>query len=114
LRSNDIWCRYGGEEFVALLPNTTMEQAMAVAERLRASVESTTITSPQGLLSVSVSIGVAQRTLNHSSFSEILAISDAALYKAKSAGRNRVAAGAIGEPLAPVNANSTSGQQPVV
>ena len=93
LRSNDIWCRYGGEEFVALLPNSTMAQAMAVAERVRAAVESTTIATPHGMLSVSVSIGVAEYSVKRSSFSEVLAISDAALYKAKAAGRNRVVAG---------------------
>ena len=93
LRSNDIWCRYGGEEFIALLPNTTKDQAMAVAERLRQSVESTTILSPSDSLSISVSIGVAERSSNHSSLSEVLAISDAALYKAKAAGRNRVVIG---------------------
>ena len=92
LRSSDIWCRYGGEEFVALLPGTTIEQAMAVAERLRLSVERTTISSPRGSLSVSVSIGIAERSSNHASLSEVLAISDAALYKAKAAGRNRVIA----------------------
>ena len=92
LRSSDIWCRHGGEEFIALLPGTAIDQAMAVAERLRQSVESTTISSPRGSLSVSVSIGVAERSSNHSSLSEVLAISDAALYKAKAAGRNRVIA----------------------
>ena len=92
LRSSDIWCRYGGEEFIALLPGTTIDQAMAVAERLRLSVERTTISSPRGSLSVSVSIGVAERTSSHASLSEVLAISDAALYKAKAAGRNRVIA----------------------
>ncbi|SFN57732.1 diguanylate cyclase (GGDEF) domain-containing protein [Formivibrio citricus] len=92
LRTNDIWCRYGGEEFIALLPNTTMDKAMAVAERLRRSVENTTILSPRGSLSVSVSIGVAERSSKHSSLSEVLAISDAALYKAKATGRNRVIA----------------------
>ena len=92
LRSSDIWCRYGGEEFIALLPGTTIDQAMAVAERLRQSVERTTISSPRGSLSVSVSIGVAERSVNHASLSEVLAISDAALYKAKAAGRNRVVA----------------------
>jgi len=65
---------------------------MAVAERLRLSVERTTISSPRGSLSVSVSIGVAERSANHASLSEVLAISDAALYKAKAAGRNRVIA----------------------
>lgn len=97
LRSNDIWCRYGGEEFIAMLPNTTMEQAMAVADRLRLSVESTAISSPRGPLSISVSVGVAERSSSHSSFSELLALSDAALYKAKAAGRNRVIAAANDE-----------------
>ncbi|MGE5385199.1 MAG: GGDEF domain-containing protein [Betaproteobacteria bacterium] len=90
LRSDDIWCRYGGEEFIALLPKTTMEHAMAVAERLRLSVAGIAISSPHGALSVSVSIGVAERSSNHSDFPEVLAASDAALYKAKAAGRNRI------------------------
>jgi diguanylate cyclase (GGDEF)-like protein len=92
LRSNDIWCRYGGEEFVALLPNTTIEQAVTVAERLRASVEMATIAAPDRLLKVSVSIGVAQRSAAQSHWTEVLAASDAALYQAKAAGRNRVVA----------------------
>ena len=92
LRANDIWCRYGGEEFIALLPDTTMDRALAVAERLRLSVERTTISSPRGALNVSVSIGVAERSSHHADLSEVLAISDAALYKAKAAGRNRVVA----------------------
>jgi len=92
LRANDIWCRYGGEEFVALLPDTSMDRALAVAERLRLAVERTTISSPRGSLNVSVSIGVAERSPHHADLSEVLAISDAALYKAKAAGRNRVVA----------------------
>jgi len=92
LRSDDIWCRYGGEEFVALLPNTTLDQAMTVAERLRLSVANTTISSPRGQLGVSVSIGVAERSVNHVRLSDVLAASDAALYKAKAAGRNRAVA----------------------
>ena len=94
LRANDIWCRYGGEEFVALLPETSMDQALAVAERLRASVERTTISSSSGPLSVSVSIGVAERSPRHADLSEVLGISDAALYEAKAGGRNRVVAAA--------------------
>ena len=102
LRSDDIWCRYGGEEFVALLPNTTLDQAMAIAERLRLAVANTTIASPRGLLGVSVSIGVAELSVNHARLSEVLGASDAALYKAKAAGRNRVVAesgkGAVESP----------------
>ena len=92
LRTNDIWCRYGGEEFVALLPNTAIDQAMAVAERLRTAVEKTGVASPSGWLGVSVSIGVAERSAKHADLTEVLAVADAALYTAKAAGRNRVVA----------------------
>ena len=93
LRANDVWCRHGGEEFVALLPNTTMEQALAVAERLRVSVEGKTISSQRGALNVTVSIGVAQRTSADADLAQMLSVADAALYRAKAAGRNRVVAG---------------------
>ena len=73
-----------------MLPETSMDQALAVAERLRASVERTTISSSRGPLSVSVSIGVAERSPRHADLSEVLGISDAALYEAKAGGRNRV------------------------
>ncbi len=92
LRLNDIWCRYGGEEFVALLPNTTLKQAAVIAERIRQAVERTLISSARGPLGISVSIGVAQRTPKHWSLADVLAISDGALYKAKADGRNRVIA----------------------
>ncbi len=90
LRASDIWCRYGGEEFVALLPNTSVEGAVAIAERLRSAVADSLITSAEGSLGVSVSVGVAQRSALHTEFSEVLADSDVALYKAKAEGRNRV------------------------
>ena len=92
LRADDIWCRYGGEEFIALLPNTTIEQALTVAERLRCSVAATMIATKKGLLKVSVSVGVAERSTTQAHWSEVLAASDAALYRAKAAGRNQVAA----------------------
>lgn len=90
LRADDIWCRMGGEEFVALLPNTTAEQALTVSERIRLAVEQTTISTPSGLRRVSVSIGFAERLSAQSHWAELLAAADAALYQAKSAGRNRV------------------------
>ena len=93
LRENDIWCRYGGEEFVALLPDTSLAQALAVAERIRASAAASSLALPNGLLSVSVSIGVTERTAAHAQWEEFLAASDAALYQAKAAGRNCVVAG---------------------
>lgn len=105
LRADDIWCRHGGEEFVALLPDSTMAQAMIVAERLRAAVGNAAIDSPKGKLKVTVSVGVAEYTATSKSFSEVLAISDSALYQAKGDGRNRVVAGDAGSgsanPAAP-------------
>lgn len=98
LRSGDTWCRHGGEEFVVLLPDTPIEQAMIVAERLRSSVENTTIASPNGWLHVSVSIGVAARTPAQTHWTETLLLSDAALYEAKAGGRNRVARSTQTEP----------------
>ena len=86
LRANDVWCRYGGEEFVALLPNATLDQALIVAERVRAAVEQATIAT----LRVTVSIGAAQRSPADTGWTSLLAASDAALYRAKAAGRNRV------------------------
>ncbi len=92
LRANDIWCRYGGEEFVALLPNTNATQAQAIAERLRQTVESTAITGSDasGPLTVTISVGAAERLASHAGVAEVLALADAALYKAKAAGRNQV------------------------
>ena len=76
-----------------------MKQAMVVAERLRLSVANTTISSSRGPLGVSVSIGVAERSANHSSLTEVLAISDAALYRAKADGRNRAIAALDGDAI---------------
>ena len=89
-RANDVWCRYGGEEFVALLPNTSLERALLVAERLRCSVEKTAIHASAASLNISVSVGVAERLSTHAHWAELLAAADSALYKAKEAGRNRV------------------------
>jgi len=96
LRATDIWCRYGGEEFIALLPDTTVDQALAVADRLRLSVKHTAISSPHGSLNVSVSIGVAERLSHHANLTDVLAISDEALYQAKAKGRNKVVAAGCG------------------
>jgi diguanylate cyclase (GGDEF)-like protein len=93
LRSNDVWCRYGGEEFVALLPNATLGQAMIVAERVRSAVERSPVLATTGALKVTVSIGAAQRSPTDSDWASVLAASDAALYRAKDAGRNCVVGG---------------------
>jgi diguanylate cyclase (GGDEF)-like protein len=89
-RETDIVARFGGEEFVLLLPETNESAAGLVAERLRKQIED----HPDALglgTQISVSIGVAGATLGMLSFDVLLKRADEALYEAKRLGRNRVA-----------------------
>jgi len=90
-RAIDIVGRLGGEEFAALLPETGPEQALEVAERLREAVARTSVTLEDGTsLSTTASIGVTRVEVSDTRISVVLKRADAALYKAKSGGRNRV------------------------
>jgi diguanylate cyclase (GGDEF)-like protein len=84
LRTTDLAARYGGDEFVVLLVRTGREGARVVAEKLRARVER---------LGVTTSIGVAAFAPRDSNHEDVLVAADRALYRAKAAGRNRVATG---------------------
>ena len=86
-RTTDIVSRLGGDEFAILLPETDLQQAHVVAERLRREI-SGTAQDPE----VTVSIGVASATLGMSGIGALLRVADRALYEAKAGGRNRVAA----------------------
>jgi diguanylate cyclase (GGDEF)-like protein len=87
LRNHDVPCRYGGEEFVAILPQTGRAGAFAVAERLRRDVEEIDLEG----LGVTVSIGVASYPeLEMDRPERLVQAADVALYEAKNAGRNRV------------------------
>lgn len=90
LRSEDIFCRYGGEEFVALLPNTTAEMALVAAERLRSTFADELPETMKGILPfpITVSIGVSEREQDED-IESLLYRADAALYQAKRSGRNR-------------------------
>ncbi|HEF4760942.1 TPA: GGDEF domain-containing protein [Pseudomonas putida] len=88
-RDGDLVCRIGGEEFMVLLPNTPMANAIEVAERLRVRVEVSRIDRVGG---VTVSIGVAQWVPQGPSVSDVLKQADGCLYQAKKNGRNRVEA----------------------
>ena len=90
LRQEDIWCRYGGEEFAVMLPETGGKEATAIAERLRCVIEKARITTRNGPLKVTVSIGASERTSGRTHWGEVLEVADQALYKAKSSGRNCV------------------------
>ncbi|HVT83374.1 MAG TPA: diguanylate cyclase, partial [Phycisphaerae bacterium] len=87
-RAEDVVCRYGGEEFSILLPNTNLEAAAEVAERLRRAVESLELVHNNARVPVTCSFGVAHPA-SHVPPS-IVELADQALYKAKHAGRNRV------------------------
>ncbi|MDP9263061.1 MAG: diguanylate cyclase [Acidobacteriota bacterium] len=88
LRKVDVVCRYGGEEFSILVPQTTGEHALGVAEKLRKVIEDWNF--PGVPRPVTVSIGVADFPEHGATRDELVKAADAALYAAKQAGRNRV------------------------
>jgi diguanylate cyclase (GGDEF)-like protein len=90
LRRTDLLGRYGGDEFVILLPETGAAGGVRMAERIREAVESAEIRTPSGTVHITVSIGVAGRHLGMNSVDALVAEADAALYRAKTKGRNRV------------------------
>ena len=94
LRKSDLLARFGGEEFVVLLPQTSEEEALVVAEGLRATVSATGIPMPAqpDALTVTVSIGVHVRVpgVEPDEADRMIVASDEAMYRAKSMGRNRV------------------------
>ena len=95
VRSADLVCRLGGEEFVIVMSDTPLTVAARIAERVRASVQSSPfkIGAPAGLLSVTVSIGLAERGPGANP-DALMRRADKALYNSKAAGRNRVTASA--------------------
>lgn len=91
-RDIDVVARYGGEEFAIILPETTMDDALSCAERIRARVEATPFphgaSQPNGR--ITVSLGVAQLEADMKDCTEFVEKADQALYRAKERGRNRV------------------------
>jgi diguanylate cyclase (GGDEF)-like protein len=85
----DVIGRYGGEEFMILLPETNLESARIVAERLRQTITKEPFTTEAGPLRITISIGIAEAT-KLESLSKLIERADAALYEAKRAGRNCV------------------------
>ncbi|WP_053373176.1 GGDEF domain-containing protein [Paenibacillus sp. FJAT-27812] len=85
-RPGDLCSRYGGEEFVVLLPSATVSDAYDISERIRTTMESSESHLKQ---KVTISLGVAQFPLQSGNADELFVLADQALYKAKHAGRNR-------------------------
>ena len=89
LRPHDLLVRYGGEEFAILLPDTGIEQARSIAERLRTMVAANEIISGDLAFKITVSIGIAPIT-QVGSLEDFFGAADRALYRAKELGRNRI------------------------
>lgn len=90
LRDTDLFARFGGEEFIVALPNTSVAEAAAVAERLRQRVAAQPFAFQGHSIDVRVSCGVAMHGAENASIEDTIKRADVALYRAKSLGRNRV------------------------
>jgi diguanylate cyclase (GGDEF)-like protein len=88
LRGADVAARFGGEEFSILLPQTTCEEAVTIAERIRRRIETTKFPKRK----ITISIGVACSSANLHSPDELIDAADQAVYEAKRRGRNNVQA----------------------
>ena len=90
MRSNDVFGRFGGEEFIALLPNTEQADSLEVAERLRQNIAQAKWKNQQ-IDELTVSVGIATFSQqNYDSFSALLKAADEQLLRAKRSGRNKV------------------------
>jgi len=89
IRHPDVIGRYGGEEFLVVLPHSTIKAAAEQAERLCKYVQSLVIPSGENEIRITVSMGLAQYRIHHEDWQSFLSRADTALYQAKNAGRNR-------------------------
>jgi len=100
VRGSDIYCRYGGEEFLLVLPQTSTENAVKRVEQLRSAMAAAPVPYGGSAIAVTASFGVATFPPDGRTGDELIAAADSALYEAKAAGRNRinVSSGPIGAP----------------
>jgi diguanylate cyclase (GGDEF)-like protein len=96
MRSADIPCRYGGEEFCVLLPETDLDGATRIAERIRTRVSKLELRIGEGVLRTTISVGIAAYPSDYpGTVQGFLEKADQALYLAKQTGRNRVISTAL-------------------
>jgi diguanylate cyclase (GGDEF)-like protein len=108
LRSSDVPIRYGGDETVVILPDTTLEGARSVADKLLQGVRDLEIRHRGHLIPVTISMGVASYPVNGTDPESVLRAADLALYRAKAEGRDRVVV-ADGEAIPAVRGNAGGG-----
>ncbi len=95
LRETDIVARYGGDEFVLLLPETTADGAEKLGERIRQRVEVAMLSTPSQSVGTTVSVGIASYPEHASDLESMIERADQALYASKTSGKNRVTVAAI-------------------
>jgi diguanylate cyclase (GGDEF)-like protein len=101
VRQGDVLARWGGEEFIVFLPETSLHEAIALAERLRAAIAGVRVPCEAGATTVTASVGVAQREDCHPTLDALIASADEYLYQAKQQGRNRVTGCPLGAAPTP-------------
>ncbi|HYO64543.1 MAG TPA: diguanylate cyclase [Archangium sp.] len=110
-RSTDVVARHGGEEFAMILPETDLEHGLIAAERFRAAVDGATVHGARGgSRTLTISAGVGCYPAHATSMSELIELTDAALYNAKRTGRNRVCPVTVGTE--PVHAAAPAASSP--
>jgi diguanylate cyclase (GGDEF)-like protein len=97
VREVDVVARWGGDEFTLLLPKTSLAGALLLAEKIRAAAGNAPFRIDTGSLDITISVGVAAYPEHGSSGKELVAAADAAMYRAKANGRNRVEHAEAGE-----------------
>lgn len=110
IRLPDVLGRYGGEEFVLLMPDSNMQAAQHVCERIRAAVERAEVVWNNERLSITLSGGIACFPVDGTNSASLVGAADAALYAAKRAGRNRILQ--AGAPVPVVQATDTHATPP--
>ena len=100
VRQGDILARWGGEEFIVFLPETSQHEATALAERLRTTIAEIRVPYSTGKTNVTASFGVAQKRSDHNTLNALIAAADECLYQSKQQGRNRVTAPLAAPPPA--------------
>jgi len=89
LRDTDVLARYGGDEFVLMLPQTGADGAFQLAERMRKIIESTPLSAHGSMVTTTVSAGVATFPAHGKNLATVMNCADQALYSSKKGGRNR-------------------------